>query len=128
MGRSGLIRLPQSAWEASLYVGVVLQLVVSLFLLTGNYAEFPAAVARDIYIVGAVALVAAVVLAMVAPLAAVHTAARRVLVGAVLVILFVSVLGAVSQAVTPWSVVPSLVLVFGALLLFRHMKSEGTEE
>lgn len=128
MGRSGLIRLPQSPWEATLYLGVVLQLVVSLFLLTGSYTGVQSAVVRDIYIVGALSLVSVLVLAFLLPMAASRKGVRRGLFALVLVVLLVSVLGAVSQAVTPWTVVPSLILVLGALLLFRQVQHEGVPE
>ena len=78
--------------------------------------------ARDIVIVGVLGIVVAILVALLAPSAETSKTVRRVLIGAVVLMTFVSLAGAMAMAVTAWTVVPAGVMILGLVLLYRDIR------
>ena len=78
---------------------------------------------RDIVIVGVLGIVTAIVVAVLAPSAGESKVVRRVLMGVIALVAFVSLAGSMAMAVTPWTAVPAGVMVIGLVLLYRDLKA-----
>lgn len=115
-------RIGRPAWSLTLVGGAIAQAVVSMLLLTGDRSGIRPEVARDIVIVGVLGIVVAILAALLAPSAETSKTARRVLIGAVVLMTFVSLAGAMAMAVTAWTVVPAGVMILGLVLLYRDIR------
>lgn len=115
-------RMGRPAWSLTLVGGAIAQAVVSMLLLTGDRSGIRPEVARDIVIVGALGVVVAILVALLAPSAETSKTVRRVLIGAVVLMTFVSLAGAMDMAVTAWTVVPAGVMILGLVLLNRDIR------
>ena len=82
----------------------------------------------DIVIVGVLGMVVAILVALLAPSAETSKTVRRVLIGAVVLMTFVSLAGAMAMAVTAWTVVPAGVMILGLVLLYRDIRGRGDGE
>lgn len=111
------------AWLLTLIGGAVAQAVVALLVLTEDRSGVRADVSRDIVIVGVLGIVTAIVVAVLAPSAGESKVARRVLMGVIALVAFVSLAGSMAMAVTPWTAVPAGVMVIGLVLLYRDLKA-----
>ncbi|MGV3113018.1 hypothetical protein ACEE18_00100 [Corynebacterium freneyi] len=111
------------AWLLTLIGGAVAQAVVALLVLTEDRSGVRADVSRDIVIVGVLGIVTAIVVAALAPSAGESKVARRVLMGVIALVAFVSLAGSMAMAVTPWTAVPAGVMVIGLVLLYRDLKA-----
>lgn len=111
------------AWLLTLIGGAVAQAVVALLVLTEDRSGVRADVSRDIVIVGVLGIVTAIVVAVLAPSAGESKVARRVLMGVIALVAFVSLAGSMAMAVTPWTAVPVGVMVIGLVLLYRDLKA-----
>lgn len=111
------------AWLLTLIGGAVAQAVVALLVLTEDRSGVRADVSRDIVIVGVLGIVTAIVVAVLAPSAGESKVARRVLMGVIALVAFVSLAGSMAMAVTPWTAVPAGVMVIGFVLLYRDLKA-----
>lgn len=111
------------AWLLTLIGGAVAQAVVALLVLTEDRSGVRADVSRDIVIVGVLGIVTAIVVAVLAPSAGESKVARRVLMGVIALVAFVSLAGSMTMAVTPWTAVPAGVMVIGLVLLYRDLKA-----
>ena len=121
-------RIGRPAWSLTLVGGAIAQAVVSMLLLTGDRSGIRPEVARDIVIVGVLGIVVAILVALLAPSAETSKTVRRVLIGAVVVVTFVSLAGAMAMAVTAWTVVPVGVMILGLVLLYRDIRGRGDGE
>lgn len=121
-------RIGRPAWSLTLVGGAIAQAVVSMLLLTGDRSGIRPEVARDIVIVGVLGIVVAILAALLAPSAETSKTARRVLIGAVVLMTFVSLAGAMAMAVTAWTVVPVGVMILGLVLLYRDIRGRGDGE
>ncbi|MFD8879823.1 hypothetical protein [Corynebacterium xerosis] len=121
-------RIGRPAWSLTLVGGAIAQAVVSMLLLTGDRSGIRPEVARDIVIVGMLGIVVAILAALLAPSAETSKTARRVLIGAVVLMTFVSLAGAMAMAVTAWTVVPVGVMILGLVLLYRDIRGRGDGE
>lgn len=115
-------RIGRPAWSLTLVGGAIAQAVLSMLLLTGDRSGIRPEVARDIVIVGVLGIVVAILLALLAPSAETSKTVRRVLIGAVVLMTFVSLAGAMAMAVTAWTVVPAGVMILGLVLLYRDIR------
>lgn len=116
-------------WRWVLSAGAVAQGVVALVLLFGDRSGIRPEVARDILIVGVVGLAAAATVALLAPSAPTSKVIRRVLIGVVVLVMFVSLAGAMALAVKAWVAVPAGIMIIGLLLLYRSPDvAEGPDE
>lgn len=115
-------RIGRPAWSLTLVGGAIAQAVVSMLLLTGDRSGIRPEVARDIVIVGVLGIVVAILVALLAPSAETSKTVRRVLIGAVMLMTFVSLAGAMAMAVTAWTVVPAGVMILGLVLLYRDIR------
>ena len=115
-------RIGRPAWSLTLVGGAIAQAVVSMLLLTGERSGIRPEVARDIVIVGVLGIVVAILVALLAPSAETSKTVRRVLIGAVVLMTFVSLAGAMAMAVTAWTVVPAGVMILGLVLLYRDIR------
>lgn len=115
-------RIGRPAWSLTLVGGAIAQAVVSMLLLTGDRSGIRPEVARDIVIVGVLGIVVAILVALLAPSAETSKTVRRVLIGAVVLMTFVSLAGAMAMAVTAWTVVPVGVMILGLVLLYRDIR------
>ena len=115
-------RIGRPAWSLTLVGGAIAQAVVSMLLLTGDRSGIRPEVARDIVIVGVLGIVVAILVALLAPSAETSKTVRRVLIGAVVLVTFVSLAGAMAMAVTAWTVVPAGVMILGLVLLYRDIR------
>ncbi|MFD6727087.1 hypothetical protein ACFWB5_00460 [Corynebacterium xerosis] len=115
-------RIGRPAWSLTLVGGVIAQAVLSMLLLTGDRSGIRPEVARDIVIVGVLGIVVAILVALLAPSAETSKTVRRVLIGAVVLMTFVSLAGAMAMAVTAWTVVPAGVMILGLVLLYRDIR------
>lgn len=115
-------RIGRPAWSLTLVGGAIAQAVVSMLLLTGDRSGIRSEVARDIVIVGVLGIVVAILVALLAPSAETSKTVRRVLIGAVVLMTFVSLAGAMAMAVTAWTVVPAGVMILGLVLLYRDIR------
>lgn len=115
-------RIGRPAWSLTLVGGAIAQAVVSMLLLTGDRSGIRPEVARDIVIVGVLGIVVAILVALLAPSAETSKTVRRVLIGAVVLMTFVSLAGAMAMAVTAWTVVPAGVMILGLVLLYRDIR------
>lgn len=115
-------RIGRPAWSLTLVGGAIAQAVVSMLLLTGDRSGIRPEVARDIVIVGVLGIVVAILAALLAPSAETSKTVRRVLIGAVVLMTFVSLAGAMAMAVTAWTVVPAGVMILGLVLLYRDIR------
>ena len=111
------------AWLLTLIGGAVAQAVVALLVLTEDRSGVRADVSRDIVIVGVLGIVTTIVVAVLAPSAGESKVARRVLMGVIALVAFVSLAGSMAMAVTPWTAVPAGVMVIGLVLLYRDLKA-----
>ena len=111
------------AWLLTLIGGAVAQAVVALLVLTEDRSGVRADVSRDIVIVGVLGIVTAIVVAVLAPSAGESKVVRRVLMGVIALVAFVSLAGSMAMAVTPWTAVPAGVMVIGLVLLYRDLKA-----
>lgn len=118
-------RIGRPAWSLTLVGGAIAQAVVSMLLLTGDRSGIRPEVARDIVIVGVLGIVVAILVALLAPSAETSKTVRRVLIGAVVLMTFVSLAGAMAMAVTAWTVVPAGVMILGLVLLYRDIRGRG---
>lgn len=121
-------RIGRPAWSLTLVGGAIAQAVVSMLLLTGGRSGIRPEVARDIVIVGVLGIVVAILVALLAPSAETSKTVRRVLIGAVVLMTFVSLAGAMAMAVTAWTVVPAGVMILGLVLLYRDIRGHGDGE
>lgn len=121
-------RIGRPAWSLTLVGGAIAQAVVSMLLLTGDRSGIRPEVARDIVIVGVLGIVVAILVALLAPSAETLKTVRRVLIGAVVLMTFVSLAGAMAMAVTAWTVVPAGVMILGLVLLYRDIRGRGDGE
>ena len=121
-------RIGRPAWSLTLVGGAIAQAVVSMLLLTGDRSGIRPEVARDIVIVGVLGIVVAILVALLAPSAETSKTVRRVLIGAVVLMTFVSLAGAMAMAVTEWTVVPAGVMILGLVLLYRDIRGRGDGE
>lgn len=121
-------RIGRPAWSLTLVGGAIAQAVLSMLLLTGDRSGIRPEVARDIVIVGVLGIVVAILLALLAPSAETSKTVRRVLIGAVVLMTFVSLAGAMAMAVTAWTVVPAGVMILGLVLLYRDIRGRGDGE
>lgn len=121
-------RIGRPAWSLTLVGGAIAQAVVSMLLLTGDRSGIRPEVARDIVIVGVLGIVVAILAALLAPSAETSKTVRRVLIGAVVLMTFVSLAGAMAMAVTAWTVVPVGVMILGLVLLYRDIRGRGDGE
>lgn len=121
-------RIGRPAWSLALVGGAIAQAVVSMLLLTGDRSGIRPEVARDIVIVGVLGIVVAILVALLAPSAETSKTVRRVLIGAVVLMTFVSLAGAMAMAVTAWTVVPAGVMILGLVLLYRDIRGRGDGE
>ena len=121
-------RIGRPAWSLTLVGGAIAQAVVSMLLLTGDRSGIRPEVARDIVIVGVLGMVVAILVALLAPSAETSKTVRRVLIGAVVLMTFVSLAGAMAMAVTAWTVVPAGVMILGLVLLYRDIRGRGDGE
>lgn len=121
-------RIGRPAWSLTLVGGAIAQAVVSMLLLTGDRSGIRPEVARDIVIVGVLGIVVAILVALLAPSAETSKTVRRVLIGAVVLMTFVSLAGAMAMAVTAWTVVPAGVMILGLVLLYRDIRGHGDGE
>ena len=121
-------RIGRPAWSLTLVGGAIAQAVVSMLLLTGDRSGIRSEVARDIVIVGVLGIVVAILVALLAPSAETSKTVRRVLIGAVVLMTFVSLAGAMAMAVTAWTVVPAGVMILGLVLLYRDIRGRGDGE
>ena len=121
-------RIGRPAWSLTLVGGAIAQAVVSMLLLTGDRSGIRPEVARDIVIVGVLGIVVAILVALLAPSAETSKTVRRVLIGAVVLMTFVSLAGAMTMAVTAWTVVPAGVMILGLVLLYRDIRGRGDGE
>ena len=121
-------RIGRPAWSLTLVGGAIAQAVVSMLLLTGDRSGIRPEVARDIVIVGVLGIVVAILVALLAPSAETSKTVRRVLIGAVVLMTFVSLAGAMAMAVTAWTVVPVGVMILGLVLLYRDIRGRGDGE
>ncbi|HJG58099.1 hypothetical protein [Corynebacterium xerosis] len=121
-------RIGRPAWSLTLVGGAIAQAVVSMLLLTGDRSGIRPEVARDIVIVGVLGIVVAILVALLAPSAETSKTVRRVLIGAVVLMTFVSLAGAMAMAVTAWTVVPAGVMILGLVLLYRDIRGRGDGE
>ncbi|PMC62985.1 hypothetical protein CJ204_02845 [Corynebacterium xerosis] len=121
-------RIGRPAWSLTLVGGAIAQAVVSMLLLTGDRSGIRPEVARDIVIVGVLGIVVAILAALLAPSAETSKTARRVLIGAVVLMTFVSLAGAMAMAVTAWTVVPVGVMILGLVLLYRDIRGRRDGE
>ncbi len=121
-------RIGRPAWSLTLVGGAIAQAVVSMLLLTGDRSGIRPEVARDIVIVGVLGIVVAILVALLAPSAETSKTVRRVLIGAVVLVTFVSLAGAMAMAVTAWTVVPVGVMILGLVLLYRDIRGRGDGE
>lgn len=115
-------RIGRPAWSLTLVGGAIAQAVLSMLLLTGDRSGIRPEVARDIVIVGVLGIVVAILVALLAPSAETSKTVRRVLIGAVVLMTFVSLAGAMAMAVTAWTVVPAGVMILGLVLLYRDIR------
>lgn len=115
-------RIGRPAWSLTLVGGAIAQAVVSMLLLTGDRSGIRPEVARDIVIVGVLGIVVAILVALLAPSAETSKTVRRVLIGAVVLMTFVSLADAMAMAVTAWTVVPAGVMILGLVLLYRDIR------
>ncbi|MBP2333644.1 MULTISPECIES: hypothetical protein [Corynebacterium] len=111
------------AWLLTLIGGAIAQAVVALLVLTEDRSGVRADVSRDIVIVGVLGIVTAIVVAVLAPSAGESKVVRRVLMGVIALVAFVSLAGSMAMAVTPWTAVPAGVMVIGLVLLYRDLKA-----
>ncbi len=111
------------AWLLTLIGGAIAQAVVALLVLTEDRSGVRADVFRDIVIVGVLGIVTAIVVAVLAPSAGESKVVRRVLMGVIALVAFVSLAGSMAMAVTPWTAVPAGVMVIGLVLLYRDLKA-----
>lgn len=121
-------RIGRPAWSLTLVGGAIAQAVVSMLLLTGDRSGIRPEVARDIVIVGVLGIVVAILVALLAPSAETSKTVRRVLIGTVVLMTFVSLAGAMAMAVTAWTVVPAGVMILGLVLLYRDIRGRGDGE
>ena len=121
-------RIGRPAWSLTLVGGAIAQAVVSMLLLTGDRSGIRPEVARDIVIVGVLGIVVAILVALLAPSAETSKTVRRVLIGAVVLMTFVSLAGVMAMAVTAWTVVPAGVMILGLVLLYRDIRGRGDGE
>lgn len=121
-------RIGRSAWSLTLVGGAIAQAVVSMLLLTGDRSGIRPEVARDIVIVGVLGIAVAILVALLAPSAETSKTVRRVLIGAVVLMTFVSLAGVMAMAVTAWTVVPAGVMILGLVLLYRDIRGRGDGE
>lgn len=121
-------RIGRPAWSLTLVGGAIAQAVVSMLLLTGDRSGIRPEVARDIVIVGVLGIVVAILVALLAPSAETSKTVRRVLIGAVVLMTFVSLAGAMAMAVTAWTVVPAGVMILGLVLLYRDIRGRRDGE
>lgn len=121
-------RIGRPAWSLTLVGGAIAQAVVSMLLLTGDRSGIRPEVARDIVIVGVLGIVVAILVALLAPSAETSKTVRRVLIGAVVLMTFVWLAGAMAMAVTAWTVVPAGVMILGLVLLYRDIRGRGDGE
>lgn len=121
-------RIGRPAWSLTLVGGAIAQAVVSMLLLTGDRSGIRPEVARDIVIVGVLGIVVAILVALLAPSAETSKTVRRVLIGAVVLMTFVSLADAMAMAVTAWTVVPVGVMILGLVLLYRDIRGRGDGE
>lgn len=121
-------RIGRPAWSLTLVGGAIAQAVVSMLLLTGDRSGIRPEVARDIVIVGVLGIVVAILVALLAPSAETSKTVRRVLIGAVVLMTFVSLAGAMAMAVIAWTVVPAGVMILGLVLLYRDIRGRGDGE
>ncbi len=121
-------RIGRPAWSLTLVGGAIAQAVLSMLLLTGDRSGIRPEVARDIVIVGVLGIVVAILVALLAPSAETSKTVRRVLIGAVVLMTFVSLAGAMAMAVTAWTVVPAGVMILGLVLLYRDIRGRGDGE
>lgn len=115
-------RIGRPAWSLTLVGAAIAQAVLSMLLLTGDRSGIRPEVARDIVIVGVLGIVVAILVALLAPSAETSKTVRRVLIGAVVLMTFVSLAGAMAMAVTAWTVVPAGVMILGLVLLYRDIR------
>lgn len=121
-------RIGRPAWSLTLVGAAIAQAVLSMLLLTGDRSGIRPEVARDIVIVGVLGIVVAILVALLAPSAETSKTVRRVLIGAVVLMTFVSLAGAMAMAVTAWTVVPAGVMILGLVLLYRDIRGRGDGE
>lgn len=117
------VRAGRPAWQLTLVGGAIAQAVVGMLLLSQDRSGIRSEVARDIVIVGGLGIAAAILVAVLAPSAATSKVVRRVLVGVIALMTFVSLAGAMAMAVTPWTAVPAGVMIIGLILLSRDARA-----
>lgn len=117
------VRAGRPAWQLTLVGGAIAQAVVGMLLLSQDRYGIRSEVARDIVIVGGLGIAAAILVAVLAPSAATSKVVRRVLVGVIALMTFVSLAGAMAMAVTPWTAVPAGVMIIGLILLYRDARA-----
>ena len=111
------------AWLLALVGGAIAQAVVAMLVLSEDRTGVRSEVSRDIVIVGVLGIVVAILVALLAPSAGSSKVIRRVLMGAIALMTFVSLAGILALAVTPWTAVPAGVMIIGLILLFRDVKA-----
>lgn len=116
-----MMTLPRSPWHWVLFVAVIVQGVMSLMLLTGDYSHIIDAVRRDIRIVAVLTLVSSLIASACLPTALESKATRRLLLVSVIVTGLAMIFAVIAGALTGWVIFPSIVMAFGMLLLYREL-------
>lgn len=112
-------------WIPVLQIGAAVEMLVGMLLLATDRSGFPPAVARDALIVAVAAIASAAVVALLTPSAEDSKVVRRVITGAVALVTALTMMGVVSQAVTPWTALPAIAMIVGLLLMYRDVTDAG---
>ena len=115
-------------WQWLLFIGAAVNIVTGMMLVTTDRSGFPPAVARDVLIVGVLAIAGSAIVVLLTPTAWDNKVIRRILMGVIALMVVITMMGVMSQAVTPIVAIPAIFLVVGMLLLFRDLKSAQPRE
>lgn len=115
-------------WQWLLFIGAAVNIVTGMMLVTTDRSGFPPAVARDVLIVGVLAIAGSAIVVLLTPTVWDNKVIRRILMGVIALMVVITMMGVMSQAVTPIVAIPAIFLVVGMLLLFRDLKSAQPRE
>lgn len=118
-----MISMPRSPWQWVFYAAAIAQLVLCLLLLTGDYSQAPAVIARDIRLVSGVTLVFALIASVCLPTATEIKASRICLIVMVVLTGLAMFSSVIAGALTGWVIIPTLAMAVGLLLLYRELAS-----
>lgn len=115
-------------WQWLLFIGAAVNIVTGMMLVTTDRSGFPPAVARDVLIVGVLAIAGSAIVVLLTPTVWDNKVIRRILMGVIALMVVITMMGVMSQAVTPIVAIPAIFLVVGMLLLFRDLKAAQPRE